>query len=194
MPLSKQVKFTLQSKDVLHDFWVPAFRMKKDVVPGIDVTYTVTPNLKGAYPIVCAELCGLGHAVMRATATVEDQGDVRGVADQPRQAGRARRPAAAAAVLPPRPTARRSSRPRTPTAPSATRSPTQAPTARSDPNLDKVLAGKDDAFIKDSIVDPSKEIAAGFQDGIMPPNYGDTLQPAQIDGLVKYLSEVTKGG
>ena len=66
LPVDRPVKFTLQSKDVLHDFWVPAFRMKKDAVPGIDVTYRVTPNRIGSYPIVCAELCGLGHSVMRA--------------------------------------------------------------------------------------------------------------------------------
>src|SRR3954464_13477003 len=71
VPIDRQVKFTIQSKDVLHDFWVPAFRMKKDAVPGIDVTYSVTPNRLGSYPIVCAELCGLGHAVMRSTATVD---------------------------------------------------------------------------------------------------------------------------
>ena len=44
LPVNRPVKFTLQSKDVLHDFWVPAFRMKKDAVPGINVTYRVTPN------------------------------------------------------------------------------------------------------------------------------------------------------
>src|SRR3954453_9062436 len=71
VPIDQQIKFTLQSKDVLHDFWVPAFRMKKDAVPGIDVTYTVTPNRLGSYPIVCAELCGRGPAPMRATATVD---------------------------------------------------------------------------------------------------------------------------
>src|SRR3954470_24622627 len=75
VPLNRQVAFTLQSKDVLHDFWVPAFRMKKDAVPGIDVTYSVTPNKLGTYPIVCAELCGLGHAVMRANATVQNRAD-----------------------------------------------------------------------------------------------------------------------
>src|ERR1700754_22833 len=75
LPINKQVKFTLQSKDVLHDFWVPAFRIKKDAVPGIDVTYRVTPNRLGNYPIVCAELCGLGHAVMRSTVHVVSQAD-----------------------------------------------------------------------------------------------------------------------
>src|SRR3954452_4404380 len=70
LPVDVPVQFTLQSKDVLHDFWVPAFRVKKDVVPGIDVKYRVTPNRIGTYPVVCAELCGLGHAAMRATVHV----------------------------------------------------------------------------------------------------------------------------
>src|SRR3954466_9357796 len=75
LPLNRPVKFVIQSKDVLHDFWVPAFRMKKDAVPGIDVSYRVTPNRIGQYPIVCAELCGLGHATMRASAFVVSGAD-----------------------------------------------------------------------------------------------------------------------
>ena len=57
-----------------------------------------------------------------------------------------------------------------------------------------MLADKDAAFIKDSITTPDKVIADGYQSGIMPGNYADTLPPAQLDALVKYLSEVTKGG
>src|SRR3954471_1089465 len=75
LPINQPVKFTLQSRDVLHDFWVPAFRMKKDAVPGIDVTYRVTPDRGGGFAIVCAELCGLGHAVMRANATVQSKAE-----------------------------------------------------------------------------------------------------------------------
>src|SRR4051794_10369636 len=73
VPVNRPVKFVIQAKDVLHDFWVPAFRMKKDAVPGLKVTYGVTPNRIGRYPVVCAELCGIGHATMRALAVVEDQ-------------------------------------------------------------------------------------------------------------------------
>src|SRR4051794_21720847 len=94
LPIDRPVKFTLQSKDVLHDFWVPAFRMKKDAVPGLEVTYRVTPNRTGEFPIVCAELCGLGHATMRATAVVEPEDDFNGwleklgqPAEQPGSAG-----------------------------------------------------------------------------------------------------------
>ena len=57
------------------------------------------------------------------------------------------------------------------------------------PDLDKVLKGKDAAFIKNSIEDPSAEIAKGFQD-IMPKNYGDTLSPEELDALVEYLGKV----
>src|SRR3954466_245672 len=71
LPVNRPVKFTLQAKDVLHDFWVPAFRMKRDAVRGLSVPSRVTPNRTGRFPIVCAELCGIGHATMRAAAVVE---------------------------------------------------------------------------------------------------------------------------
>jgi cytochrome c oxidase subunit II len=58
------------------------------------------------------------------------------------------------------------------------------------PNLDEVLKGKDAAFIQQSIEDPSAEVAKGFQDGIMPTNYRDTLQPEEIKALTDYLVEV----
>ena len=72
LPADESVKFDVQSKDVIHDFWVPDFRMKIDAVPGITTHYRVTPKPSaiGAHQIVCAELCGLGHAFMRQTAHV----------------------------------------------------------------------------------------------------------------------------
>ncbi len=94
VPRGQQVYFTVQSKDVIHDFWVPAFRMKIDAVPGIDTHLRVTPKTVGTYPVVCAELCGLGHSVMRQTAHVVEPADVRQVAHRPRRAGRGRRPGA----------------------------------------------------------------------------------------------------
>jgi len=70
LPEGRSVKFDVHSKDVIHDFWVPAFRMKIDAVPGITTGYRVTATRPGTYPVVCAELCGLGHAYMRQTARV----------------------------------------------------------------------------------------------------------------------------
>ncbi|HET6830422.1 MAG TPA: c-type cytochrome [Solirubrobacterales bacterium] len=57
------------------------------------------------------------------------------------------------------------------------------------PNLDSALAGKDDAFIEESIVDPSAVVAKGFPDGTMPANYGTELSPEEIDALVAFLSK-----
>src|ERR687886_310461 len=72
LPVNQSVKFHVRSRDVIHDFWVPDFRMKIDAVPGMTTSYRVTPkaNAIGTHDIVCAELCGLGHAYMRQTAHV----------------------------------------------------------------------------------------------------------------------------
>jgi cytochrome c oxidase subunit II len=70
LPEGRSIEFRVRSKDVIHDFWVPQFRMKIDAVPGITTRYRVTPIRDGAYPVVCAELCGLGHSTMRQTAHV----------------------------------------------------------------------------------------------------------------------------
>jgi cytochrome c oxidase subunit 2 len=65
--------FKINTEDVLHSFWVPEFRMKKDAVPGMTTTVRVTPTRRGRYAVVCAELCGLGHSTMRAVVKVENQ-------------------------------------------------------------------------------------------------------------------------
>ncbi len=57
--------------DVIHSFWVPEWRIKKDNVPGITTTAIVTPDKVGTYQLVCTELCGFGHATMRAKVVVE---------------------------------------------------------------------------------------------------------------------------
>ena len=76
--------FKLNAKDVLHSFWVPQFRMKKDAVPGITTDVRVTPTRLGRYAVTCAELCGLGHSTMRATVVVEDQAAFDGWAERQR--------------------------------------------------------------------------------------------------------------
>jgi cytochrome c oxidase subunit II len=73
VPDHKQVIFKVRAEDVLHDFWVPAFRMKIDAVPGITTQVKMTPKKLGDFPVVCAELCGYGHALMRSTVHVVSQ-------------------------------------------------------------------------------------------------------------------------
>jgi len=70
MPEGESVEFNLHSKDVVHAFWIPAFRIQEDVVPGITTHWRATPDRLGSYPVVCNLLCGLGHSLMRSTAHV----------------------------------------------------------------------------------------------------------------------------
>ena len=77
--------FKLNAKDVIHSFWVPEFRMKKDAVPGMTTEVRVTPTRKGRYTLACTELCGLGHSTMRATVVVEDQAAIRPVGAAPEE-------------------------------------------------------------------------------------------------------------
>jgi cytochrome c oxidase subunit 2 len=70
LPKDRPVKFDVVTRDVLHSFWVPSFRLKTDTVPGLTTHIRVTPNKLGTFDIVCAELCGLGHSTMRQSAHV----------------------------------------------------------------------------------------------------------------------------
>ena len=74
VPVDRQVQFKMHAQDVIHSFWVPEWRIKKDNVPGITTTATITPNKVGTYQLICTELCGFGHATMRAKVVVEPPG------------------------------------------------------------------------------------------------------------------------
>ena len=70
LPNNRPVYFDVVTRDVLHSFWVPSFRLKTDAVPGITTHLRLTPDRIGRYDVVCAELCGFGHATMRQYAHV----------------------------------------------------------------------------------------------------------------------------
>jgi cytochrome c oxidase subunit 2 len=70
VPEGTSVEFNLRSKDVIHAFFIPAFRIQEDVVPGITTHWRATPDRLGDYPVVCNLLCGLGHSLMRSTIHV----------------------------------------------------------------------------------------------------------------------------
>jgi cytochrome c oxidase subunit II len=191
LPKDRPVRFEVTTGDVIHSFWVPAFRMKTDTVPGITTHIRVTPTKLGAYPVVCAELCGLGHAVMRSTAYVVT-------------------PAAFQAWL--------AKKQAPPTATGGGGAPSGAQLAALGkqtftgnagcggchtladagtngtigPNLGTMLKGQSQDEIRQSIVSPNAKITPGFPANVMPPNFAQTLSSQQIDGLVAYLSQVSK--
>ena len=73
IPQGRPVKFVLQSADVLHDLYIPAFRMKKDAVPGRYNSYWIEATTPGVYDIFCAEYCGTNHSRMLAKCFVYPQ-------------------------------------------------------------------------------------------------------------------------
>jgi cytochrome c oxidase subunit II len=70
VPKGESVNYAIHAKDVIHAFWVPAFRIQEDAVPGITTHWRATATRLGSYPVVCNLLCGLGHSLMRSTVHV----------------------------------------------------------------------------------------------------------------------------
>jgi cytochrome c oxidase subunit 2 len=80
VPVDQQLELQLRALDVIHSFWVPEWRIKRDLVPGapgasIDDNVVVTPDREGTYSVICTELCGIGHSTMRAKVVVESEED-----------------------------------------------------------------------------------------------------------------------
>ena len=82
LPLDKPVKMLLRSIDVLHDFYVPQFRAKMDMVPGMITYFWFTPTRTGEFEVLCAELCGVGHAFMRGYVYVDSEADYQAWLDE----------------------------------------------------------------------------------------------------------------
>lgn len=70
--VEKTYHFRLESRDVLHSFSVPVFRLKQDAIPGRSIVGWFRPTVEGEYDVQCAEICGIGHGVMAARVSIED--------------------------------------------------------------------------------------------------------------------------
>ena len=75
IPVGSPYKFVLRSKDVLHNFTVPQFRVKMDLIPGMTTYVWATPIRTGRFDLLCEELCGIGHFAMRGAVVVDEQAD-----------------------------------------------------------------------------------------------------------------------
>jgi cytochrome c oxidase subunit II len=197
LPVNRQVKFEIHSKDVIHSFWIPDFRLKSDAVPGITTNWRATPTKLGIHDVVCTELCGPGHALMRGTVRVvpEQQftawlGKQAGgpVAQAP--AGGDAAPAGAAALGKQAFDQNGCG--------GCHKLAAAGSSGTVGPDLDKVLAdaakyakGKPPAdYVRESIVNPDAFVVPGFPKGTMPKTFAK-LPPDQINALVQLL---TAGG
>ncbi len=192
VPVDQPVHFHVRAQDVLHDFWVPAWRMKIDAVPGLTSRVRMTPNKLGRYSVVCAELCGIGHAYMRQTAHVLSREDFDAwVKSKQERGGTAGGGAAGGEEIDGKTLFTDGNGEAT--ACGACHTLSDAGTSSTTgPDLDEALADMTPEQIREQIADPNSEIAKGFGEGIMPDNYEQLLSPEELDALVKYLDEVSK--
>ncbi len=82
LPLGQPVKVVLRAIDTLHNFYVPEFRAKMDMIPGMVTYFWFTPTRTGAFDALCAELCGVGHHVMRGKVFVDNVADYQAWLEQ----------------------------------------------------------------------------------------------------------------
>ena len=184
LPVDRPIEFKIQTKDVIHSFWVPEFRLKSDAVPGLTTSIRLTPDKPGRYEVVCAELCGIGHSTMRQFVRVLPASEFDTWVQKRREAaaggGRGGGGQAAAPDGEQLFTSEGCSGCHTLKAAGST--------AKVGPDLGK-LKNADANFIRTSIVDPSAEVEKGYNDGVMPQNFGEQLSKEELDALVKYLLE-----
>jgi cytochrome c oxidase subunit 2 len=182
LPIHRTARLEFQSADVIHSFWVPEFGQKQDAVPGIKTHLVITPTRTGSFTLICTELCGLGHATMRAPVRVVSEDDfATWVKEQQAGAGGGGGSPGAAAFS-------------ANGCGSCHTLKAAGSTGKIGPDLDHLAAdarkaGKPLAdYVKESIVKPDAYIVPGFQKGVMPTTFGQTLSAAQIDALVKYVT------
>ena len=192
LPVDRPVFFQINAKDVLHSFWVPDFRMKQDAVPGIETVTRVTPTHEGTFPVVCAELCGIGHATMRQQVRVIPTEEFEAWVEERKQGGEV--PTGGDTGADETATAGRELFISTGCNACHTLGDANA-TAQVGPELDEVATVAEDRekgksaedYIRESIVDPAAFEVEGYSGTTMPGNYADQLTPEEIDTLVEYL-------
>ena len=186
LPVHRSVLLRMTSKDVVHSFWVPEFSQKQDVVPGLHPTLHITPTRVGTYPVICTELCGLGHALMRSQTIVMTETGFDKWAHGAQTA---------AAVG-----GGGSSIFNQQGCTACHRLAAAGATGTIGPDLDKLAveaqrAGKPLAsFVRESIVAPNAYVEKGYPKGIMPQDFGTKLSKTQLDALVRFLVSSAKKG
>lgn len=188
LPLGRPVKMQLRSLDVLHDFYVPQFRARMDLVPGMVSHFWFTPTRAGGFDILCAELCGVGHFNMRGRVVVEDAARF--------DAWLKLQPAFGQPAGSPVDTGRRLARDKGCVAcHSADGKPGVGPSWRGLYGKEEALTGGarvhvDDAYLVESIHSPAAKVVQGYPP-IMPP---PTLSDAETAALVAYIKSLSAGG
>ncbi len=180
--VDRPTRFEITSEDVIHSFYIPAFRAKMDATPGQVSEMVVTPTETGRYPIRCAELCGAGHANMVTDAVVERPEEFQEwvtnlttLPDDPIAAGRQvyeKYGCGACHAL-----------------------EDVGSTSAVGPEMNgigeraatRVEGMGAEAYLRESIVNPGAYIVEGYQDGLMPRDLGERMSQAELEAMITYL-------
>jgi len=178
LPKGRHVKLDITSNDVIHSFWSPELSQKQDAVPGQQNTIVVTPTRTGTFPVICTELCGLGHALMRSHVTILT---AKAFDTWLKGGGQSNGPPGLAVFQ------------QFGCGGCHTFQPAGA-TGTVGPNLDNLKAeaakanrGPLEKFIRESIVTPGAYLEPNYPDA-MPHTFGSQIPPDKLTQLVQYLS------
>jgi cytochrome c oxidase subunit 2 len=185
VPIGRPVRLIMTSQDVIHSFYVPVFRMKQDVLPGRTTTTWFQATRTGTFRLECAEFCGTDHSRMTGSIVVMSAADfARWSAAQPEGNALAAKGAALFRTL-------------GCSGCHATRSAVKAPDlagvyGRRIRLADGRTVEADDAYVRDSILQPLKDIVAGYQP--IMPSFAGAVTDADLQELVAYVRSLKDGG
>jgi cytochrome c oxidase subunit 2 len=190
LPKGRQIKFEITSRDVIHSFWVPEFRVKQDAVPGRWTELRVTPTETGDYRIRCAEMCGYAHSAMYAPVVVVEPDQFEAWL-----AGQEVEAPGAGELSPVERGEKLSSEQGCLSCHSADGSPLVGPTWQglfgSQRQLeDGSTVTADEAYLRESILDPEAEVVAGYP--MIMPNAYDFLTKEDITAVIEYIKSLSQ--
>jgi cytochrome c oxidase subunit 2 len=191
VPNDRHVLLTLHSDDVIHSFWVPNWGQKSDAVPGLSNKLVVTPDEVGTFPIICTQLCGLGHALMRSEAIVMSDTSYdswyKSTTASTSTSSSAGTSASVATLFK-----------TTATCGACHTLAAAGSKGTLGPNLDDLSAAAAkagmplEAYVKQSIEDPDAYITPGYKAGVMSASCCKQLSSSEVTELVQYLVKNTK--
>jgi len=186
VPTGRPVKLTLASEDAIHSFYVPAFRVKHDVVPGQYETVWFQAITPGRYHIFCAEYCGTGHASMGGWVTVMEPAAYEawlsggGTGDSMKDQGEklfTQYGCATCHLL--------DTKGRCPSLRNVFGNPVQLEDGR--------VVTADEAYVRESIVNPNAKVVAGYKHDVMPVFQGQISEEGLLQ-LIVYIKSLSNAG
>lgn len=200
VPVNRPVKLLITSRDVLHSFFVPAFRMKQDAVPGRYTVAWFEANQVGTFPVFCAEYCGASHSMMLADVVVLSEKDFQAWVSSPEGPVAEERPLSRGSGPP-----IFDSKQRRGLAPRGENEAADAGCLRchtldATPHLGPTFSGlfgkrvtlqdgsvviADEAYLTESMMDPAAKIVRGFPP--IMPSYRGRLSPVQVASIIEFI-------